>query len=143
MATIRNNGVNQELFEEIVRDFNKSYFSQLMGFKLIELGNGSATIELQPKKELLNIMGILHGGVSAALCDTAMGISVRTFGKTSVTVELKINYLIPINPGEKVKAYGKVIKLGENICVAESEIINEENKVAAKSLGTYFILKNS
>ncbi|SHM27723.1 acyl-CoA thioesterase [Caldanaerovirga acetigignens] len=142
MASIVNNGVRQELFEEIIRDFNNSSFSQLMGFKLIELGNGISAIEFRPSKVLLNIMGILHGGVSAALCDTAMGISIKTLGKTSVTVEMKINYLIPVNLGEKVKAYGKVIKVGENICVAESEIINANNKIAAKAVGTYFILKS-
>ncbi|MDN5332048.1 MAG: hypothetical protein PWP45_1273 [Tepidanaerobacteraceae bacterium] len=91
--------------------------------------------------QVLNTLGILHGGVSATLCDTAMGFSVKSLGKISTTVEMKVNYLYPINLGERVRACGKVIKVGENICVAEGEIINEINKVAVKSLGTYFILK--
>lgn len=106
MATI-NHRVRQELFEEIIRDFHNSPFLQLMGFNLLEVGNSTATIEFQPRKEVLNALGILHGGVSAALCDTAMGISVKSLGKTSVTVEMKINYLIPINLGEKIKALWK------------------------------------
>jgi len=143
METI-NRGLRQDTFKEIVIDFNNAPFAQLAGFKLTEVGNGTATIELQAERKLLNSANILHGGVSAALCDTAMGFAVKSLGTISiVTAEMKINYLVPIKFGEKVKAIGRVVKAGQNLCVAEGEIINEENQVAAKSLGTYFVLKNS
>lgn len=139
METV-NKGLEQEFFEEIVNNNFHSPFIELMGYKMIEIGKGEVAIEFNPGKEMLNAIGIVHGGSTAALCDTAMGFAVRSLGKIPTTVEMKINYLLPINLNERVIARGRVIKEGENICVAECEII-KENKIAVKSIGTYFNLK--
>jgi len=135
-----NKGLEQGFFEEIVNKNFSSPFIELMGYKMLEIGKGEVAIEFNPGKEMLNALGIVHGGSTAALCDTAMGFAVRSLGKIPTTVEMKINYLLPINLNERVIARGRVIKEGENICVAECEII-KDNKIAVKSIGTYFNLK--
>lgn len=139
METV-NKGLEQGFFEEIVNKNFSSPFIELMGYKMLEIGKGEVAIEFNPGKEMLNALGIVHGGSTAALCDTAMGFAVRSLGKIPTTVEMKINYLLPINLNERVIARGRVIKEGENICVAECEII-KDNKIAVKSIGTYFNLK--
>ncbi|KYO68026.1 PaaI family thioesterase [Thermovenabulum gondwanense] len=135
-----NKGLEDEIFRETIENFLSSPFINLMGYRILEIGKGEIAIEYNPGKEMLNALGIIHGGSTAALCDTAMGFAVRSLGKIPTTVEMKINYLFPVNLNDKILARGKVIKEGENICVAECDLIKED-KVVVKSIGTYFNLK--
>lgn len=129
--------VSNELITEIENNCNDSPFYNLLGFKLVEVKEGEATLEVDAGEDLLNYFGILHGGATASLVDSVMGVAVRTLGKTSVTVEMKLNYLRPIKPFKKITAMSKVIKKGKNLIVVEADVFQEDNLVA-KSLGTYF-----
>jgi acyl-CoA thioesterase len=77
--------------------------------------------------------------VIAALADTAGAIAAYTaspVGVELVTIELKINYLLPIAEG-KVEAEGKVLRAGRNFIVVECEVRNEKSELAAKALMTF------
>jgi len=135
-----NKGIKQELFEEIVNKSFNSPYHKLLKFELAELGRGTAAVEMTVGEDVLNALGIVHGGATAGLCDTAMGIAVRSLGAIPTTVEMKVNYLSPGPAGEKLRATGKVIKEGRTIITAEGEIYCKD-KLIAKSLGTYFDLR--
>jgi uncharacterized protein (TIGR00369 family) len=82
---------------------------------------------------------MVHGGVIAALADTAGAIAAYTVvpqGAELVTIELKINYLLPIAAG-KVEAEGKVLRAGRNFVVVECDVRNESGNLAAKALMTF------
>lgn len=89
------------------------------------------------KKEFGNTSNHAHGGVIAALVDTAMGLSVATHGFTVVTMEMNINYLSPVNVGDDLIASGYVIHLGKNTAVAEAEVYNFKKSLVAKSHGIF------
>jgi uncharacterized protein (TIGR00369 family) len=81
----------------------------------------------------------VHGGILAALADTAAAIAAFSAvpkGTEIVTVELKINYLEPV-PGGRIKADARVLRAGRNFVVAECEIFNESGSLAAKALLTF------
>jgi len=137
-----NKGINQELFEEIVNKSFNSPYHKLLKFELSELGLGTAEVEMAIEEDVLNGLGIVHGGATASLCDTAMGIAVRSLGAVPTTVEMKVNYLSPGPAGEKLRASGKVIKQGRTIIIAEGEIYCKD-KLIAKSIGTYFDLRTA
>lgn len=139
METI-NDGIDEKLFRQIVEDFS-SPFHEFMDLKLLEVKKGKVRIEMMGEESFLNGSGIVHGGVTATLCDAAMGYAVRSLGKIPTTVEMKINYLSPALPNKKLNAIGKVIKSGRNFIVVEGEIYCSD-KLIIKSLGTYFDLNN-
>ncbi|MDI3481698.1 MAG: hypothetical protein PWQ97_1353 [Tepidanaerobacteraceae bacterium] len=139
MQTV-NKGIEPQLFEEIIsKSFNAPYH-KLLNFELMELGRGTAVVEMAAKKDVENALGIVHGGATASLCDTAMGIAVRSLGAIPTTVEMKVNYISPGPMGERLRATGKVIKAGGSILVAEGEIYCNK-RLIAKSIGTYFDLR--
>lgn len=139
MKTI-NGGIDEELFKKIVEDDFLSPFHKLLGLELIKVSKGKVTIKMIAKGDFLNGMGVVHGGVTASLCDASMGYAVRSLGKIPTTAEMKVNYLVPALPNKKLIGAGKVIKAGINLLVVEGEVYSGDELIL-KSLGTYFDLK--
>jgi uncharacterized protein (TIGR00369 family) len=57
------------------------------------------------------------------------------------TIEMKINYVSSFNKGE-ITAEAKVIDRVRETVVGDVTILDEDGRLVAKSMGTYFILKN-
>lgn len=125
------------VFNEILERSVQAPFNKKLGIKIIKAKKGSVELELDPKPDLANGLGIVHGGVTASLCDSAMGFAVMTLGIVPVTVEMKLNYLSPGSIDQKLIAKGAVVKEGRTLIIAESQVYSGE-KLVAKSLGTYF-----
>ena len=47
-------------------------------FRLVEVGEGTAVFEGDPGEQLLNPMGIVHGGWALTLIDSAAGCAAHT-----------------------------------------------------------------
>lgn len=96
----------------------------LYGAELTALGEGYVEISLEPKDFLTRPSGAFHGGVLAALADTAGGYAAATAKKEDpyfVTVELKISYLRPAQ-GERLQVEGRVIKDGRSLTFCQVDI---------------------
>jgi uncharacterized protein (TIGR00369 family) len=116
-----------------------SKFSALMGFEVVKLSSGGAVLEVVTAEHHRQIHNVMHGGVIAALADTAAAIAAYTVvprGSELVTIELKINYLVPVSGG-KLIATGTVLRAGRNFVVVECEVRREDGALAAKSLMTF------
>jgi len=115
-----------------------SRFSVLVGFEVERLYEGGAVLGMSVRDDHQQIHSVVHGGVIAALADTAAAIAAYTVtpqGVELVTIELKINYLLPIAKG-RVKAEGKVLRAGRNFVVVECDVRNKGD-LAAKALMTF------
>ena len=96
-------------------------------------------ISCQERDDLLQQTGLLHGGVTGALCEAAAGyagLTVLPEGSSVIGVEYKINFLRAITT-DKAYAVAKVIKRGKQLLVMDVEAFNEgSDKVAAKMIFT-------
>jgi uncharacterized protein (TIGR00369 family) len=116
-----------------------SPFSAVMGFQVEKLYEGGALLAVTTEEHHRQIHNVMHGGVIAALADTAAAIAAYTVvprGAEVVTIELKINYLLPV-AGGKVTAEGKVLRAGRNFIVVECDVRNHQGALAAKALMTF------
>lgn len=116
--------------------------SQLIGLKLINVTEGTATFELDVTPNLFNSLGIVHGGIIATIADAAMGVAFGTLcGINDIfnTVEFKINFLHPVKEG-RIRALGHVVHRGNKIGVVEGNVENMNGELIAKSLGTMILL---
>jgi uncharacterized protein (TIGR00369 family) len=116
-----------------------SRFSVFVGLEIERLYEGGAILGMSVRDDHLQIHSVVHGGVIAALADTAGAIAAYTVtpqGVELVTIELKINYLLPIAEG-RVRAEGVVLRAGRNFVVVECEVMNEKGDLAAKALMTF------
>ncbi len=116
-----------------------SKFSVLVGFEVQRLYEGGAVLSMRVDERHRQIHNVVHGGVIASLADTAGAIAAYTvsaLGVELVTIELKINYLLPIADG-KVEAEGRVLRAGRNFTVVDCDVRNEQGELAAKALMTF------
>jgi uncharacterized protein (TIGR00369 family) len=114
-------------------------FPKLVGLELVEFEYGEASIKLAMRDELRQPYGLLHGGATATLIDTATAfavISTQAAGEQSTTVDLTIHYLRPHTSGEIV-CTAKIVRAGRRITTVSAEVANAEGKLIATALSTY------
>jgi uncharacterized protein (TIGR00369 family) len=121
------------------RHLKASRAIRFLGFDLEGASEGHAVLRMQagPRHKQLN--GVVHGGILAAMADTAAAIAAYTTvpkGTALATIELKINYLEAV-PGGRIIADARVLRTGRNFVVAECEIFDGKGALAAKALLTF------
>ena len=90
---------------------------------------------LDPAEFHLNPFGLVHGGVLAAMLDTAMGCAVHSLLPAAtgyVTGELNVRFLRPglLSTGSLV-CTGAVVHAGTSSMVAEARVVDERDRVIA------------
>jgi uncharacterized protein (TIGR00369 family) len=114
-------------------------YPSLLGFELVDLKFGEATVKVAMRDDLRQPYGVLHGGATASLIDTAMAfacISCLPDGEKTTTIDLTVHYLRPHTEGE-VFCTAKVLRNGKRIQTVSAEVVNEEGKLIATGLSTY------
>jgi uncharacterized protein (TIGR00369 family) len=121
------------------RGLRGSAATRYLGFALESIETGRAILRFDVRPHHKQLHGVVHGGILAALADTAGAMAAITMipkGTALATIELKINYLEPV-PGGRVRADARVLRAGRNFFVCECEIFDGKGKLAAKALLTY------
>ena len=96
-------------------------------------------MSLEVREEHLNGAGVVHGGVTFTLADSALGHGIyKLIGKPCTTAEMKINYLKPVSSGV-LTARSYIIRAGRRLVVARAEVRCGEERIA-QVLSTFAIL---
>ncbi len=115
--------------EKVIEEYNKDNgFMKHNDFKIIELDNNHAKLEYKIKKNGLNPIGIVHGGLLFGLCDTAAGVLASMNGKFPLTISCNVNYLKPAK-GKKIFAIAKKLKEGKTIGYYSVELFDDNNSL--------------
>ncbi|MFO1463921.1 MAG: PaaI family thioesterase [bacterium] len=117
-------------------------FGTLLGYDVESYAEGSARTSLLIEDKHLSPAGVTHGGVISAFVDFSMGAAVFSKlakGERTSTIEFKINYLSPVQVGEKIFCDAKVKFKGRSHAVIECHVFREEGKDVAFAVGTYNI----
>jgi uncharacterized protein (TIGR00369 family) len=121
------------------RHMKKSRAIAMLGFALEAVAEGRAVLRLDTRAHHKQLNKVVHGGILAAMADTASAIAAYTAvpaGVALATVELKINYLEGV-PGGRIRAEARVLRTGRNFVVTECEIFDKKGTLAAKALLTF------
>lgn len=114
-------------------------YARLLGIELAEIGSGEAVMKLKMRDELSQPHGVMHGGATASLIDSAMAfaiISVLAEDEKATTVDLTVHYLRPVSKGE-ITCRAKVLRAGKRLITVSADVENEEGKLVATALSTY------
>ncbi len=125
--------------DQIRERMKLSPFIQLLKIRLTRLHDDGVTLECPTGPDLYNVIGTLHGGVTATLADTAAGFAIaRELGgaRPITTVDLKINYFRPVTGG-KLFARARVIRSGRTLCVSAVDLFDEQRRSIGTALVTY------
>src|SRR3954470_1676713 len=87
--------------------------AQTLGYDVVEAETGRVVVALVPTGAHLNPAGTVHGGLTATLLDSCMGLAIQSTldkGIGQTTLEFKISLLRPITPETgPITAEGKVL----------------------------------
>ncbi|MGW0825404.1 PaaI family thioesterase [Streptomyces sp. NPDC002845] len=98
-------------------------FSVLLGARLVAFGDGSATLELDIREELLQQHGFVHGGVLGYAADNALSFAAGTVvGARVMTAGFTVDFLRPTT-GETLRAEARVVRAGRTRAVCRCDLI--------------------
>jgi len=118
--------------------------AQTLGFRLIEVGPGTATMELMADTEIhANPMGTIHGGVLCDIADAAIGTAHATSLKEDesfTSIDLQINFFRPVWNG-RIRAVAKPVNVGRLISRYVCDILRDDDKLVAQVSSTVMTLR--
>jgi uncharacterized protein (TIGR00369 family) len=120
--------------------------AETLGYDVVEAESGRVAITHTPTGAHLNPWGTVHGGLTATLLDSCMGLAIKTMlekGTGSTTLEFKISLVraITLETG-LIRAEGKVLNCGRRVGTAEGRVTDSNGRLLAHGTTTCLILPN-
>jgi uncharacterized protein (TIGR00369 family) len=119
--------------------------ARTLGYDITEAESGRVVVTAEPGEDLLNPAGTVHGGFSATLLDSCMGLALQTTlekGLAQTTLEFKISLVRPITPQTgPIRAEGVVLQRGRRVGTAEGRITDAGGKLLAHGTTTCLVFE--
>jgi uncharacterized protein (TIGR00369 family) len=119
--------------------------ARTLGYDVVEAEKGRVVVTATPNDTLLNPSGTVHGGFSATLLDSCMGLAVMTTlpkGLGQTTLEFKISFARPITPQTgPIRAEGIVLTSGRRVGTAEGRITDAQGRMLVHGTTTCLVFE--
>ena len=145
IASYNRKGTGLDYVQRIIAgEYAQLPIGETLGFRIVAAEPGKVTLRGRPDERSLNLLATVHGGWTAAVLDTAMGLSNLTLlpnDQSFTTLDLRINYLRPVTlqTGEVV-AEGGVINAGRRVAYCEAKLMDFSGKLLAHGTGSCLII---
>ena len=116
-------------------------FVEHLGVRIVDKNAGVVRLRLDPRPELQNSWGSMHGGVLMTLLDVALASAGRSLDDScngALTVEMKVNFIAAANG--PVLGEGRAQRAGRSLIFSEGELRSEDGTLLAKATGTFKLL---
>ena len=110
--------------------YDNDPFSKWLGIQIESVEEGTCTLSMVIKKDMLNGFGIAHGGITYSLADSALAFAANTHGRQSVSIDTSINHTEALKEGDKIVAVAKEESLKNKFGFYKIEIKREDAIVA-------------
>ena len=116
-----------------------------LDFMIAEIAEGRVVFTVVPAEYHYNPIGMVHGGLAATLCDSAMGCAVHSTlpaGTAYTTLELKVNYIRALTKETGlIRCEGQTIAVGGRIATAEARMTDAAGTLYAHATTTCLIIR--
>lgn len=113
-------------------------FSKWLGIEVIEIREGYSKIKMTIRKEMMNGFGIVHGGITFSLADSAFAFACNSRNNLSVALDTSINFTKPALVDDTLLAEAKEIHNGNSTGLYQISIRNQHDQLIAVFKGTCF-----
>ena len=124
-------------------EWNRGTLGEWLGMEFLELTRERVTVRMPVDARTHQPMGILHGGASAALAETAASVgawlNVSAEGRSAVGLEINANHIRPVRSGHVI-ATAEPLHRGRTTHVWQIRIEDEERRLVCVSRCTLAIL---
>lgn len=110
--------------------YNNDPFSLWLGIERVEESEGLSILRMKVRHDMLNGFGIIHGGVTFSLADSALAFASNSHGVQSVSIDNSINYFEPAKEGDILTATAEEVRITNKIGLYHILITNQNgNKI--------------
>lgn len=106
-------------------------FSQWLGIELIEVKEGYSKVKMTVRKEMVNGLAVVHGGIAFSLADTSFAFACNSRNNLSLALDTSINFLKPIYPGDTLIAEAKELHNGRSTGLYQVTVTNQDAYLVA------------
>lgn len=134
--------LNPEYDKVVTDSFARQPFMQTIGAKIIALEPGICEVSLDKHESLTQQHGFIHGGLVAAVADSAAGYAAYSLfpaDSTVLTVDYDVKFLRPAN-GTKLRVRAEVIKPGRSLYVVKADAYVEDGETMHHCLTGLFTM---
>ena len=110
--------------------------------RIKEVGEGSFVFEAEAGEAHLNPLGLVHGGFTATVLDSATGCAIHTLlgpGDVYSTLDLSLKMLKPVPREVALEGRARVLHLSSRVGVAEGSLRDEHGNLYAHATATCMI----
>ncbi len=118
--------------------FKTDEFSKWLGIEILDVKEGYSKIKMTVRKEMMNGLNVVHGGIAFSLADSAFAFACNSRNNLSLALETSISFLKPVFVDDTLIAEAKEIRNGKNTGVYLVEITNQHNNLIALFKGTCY-----
>ena len=132
--------LDKDVFAAKVVDhvLQQDLFSQWLGISILEIKEGYSRITMVVRPEMMNGLGIVHGGIAFALADSCFAFACNNRNNLSVALDVTISFMKAIHPGDVLTAEAKEIHNGRSTGVYLITLTNQKNEQVGLFKGTCF-----
>lgn len=124
-----------EIFDTMYRS---DHFSQWLGVELVAIADGYCQLRMTVRTNMLNGFGMLHGGVSFSLADSAFAFASNTQGRISVSIDTHISHTTAAKVGDVLTATATQLYTTHKLGVYQVQVCNQHQQTVAWFKGTVF-----
>ena len=124
--------------EVVQRMLEQDHFSQWMELKVNSIAEGTSTVSMFVKQEMLNGFGVIHGGVLFSLADSAFAFACNSRDNLTLALDAQINFIKKAVRGDLLTAYVEEVHSGKTTGVYEVKIRNQASDLIAVFRGTAY-----
>mgnify|MGYP001550952305 CR=1 FL=1 len=116
----------------------KDLFSRWLGIEISEIREGYCKTRMTVRKEMINGLGIIHGGIAFSLADSTFAFACNSRGNFSVALDTSIHYLRPVHAGDTLRAEAVEMHNGRSTGLYEVTVTNQHDHPVALFKGVCF-----
>lgn len=100
---------------------------------------GMIRLSFEVRDDMLNALGILHGGVMSAILDEAMGMQLFLLNAEAnyVAIGLHVDFINKAMPGQRITAVPNVTRIGRSVAHTTCELYAQDGKLLAKASSNF------
>jgi acyl-CoA thioesterase len=113
-------------------------FSQWLGIHVLEIKEGYSKLQMTLRPEMLNGFGVIHGGVTFSLADSALAFACNNRNNLSVALDVSITFTKSGKPGDVFTAEATEVHNGRSTGLYLINVTNQHQQSVATFKGTCF-----
>jgi acyl-CoA thioesterase len=125
----------EEIAAQILK---KDPFAQWLELKIEECNEGLCKVSMVVRQDMLNGLGMAHGGILFSLADSTFAFAANSRNKRSVAMDASINFIKPAYKGDRLMAEASEVHNGKSTGLYQISVFNQKNEQIALYKGLCF-----